>query len=448
MKKCTFITLGCKVNQYETQALREAIIPNGYKEVSTNSAADLYVINTCTVTSSSDEKSRQQIKRVIRKNPDARVVVTGCSAEVNAEKIRKIDGVDGVFEKGQENTLVDFVKSDFVLTGNSEGVSDPALESHPDAVQRKASKFPLNISRFERHTRAFLKIEDGCDNFCSYCIIPYVRGDISSKSIRNILVEAERLVANGYKEIVLTGIHLGAYGKDNGYQFSIIDVLNALQNISGLMRIRLSSIEVNEVTDGLIDLVANSEKICPHFHMPLQSGDDSVLKKMNRKYSTFQYLNTLEKIREKIELPSISTDVMVGFPGEKAANFNTTRRFCEKVGFSGIHIFPFSPREGTPASRMPDRCTPSEVKARKKELEFLKIDSSLKYTSSFIGKKASVLVENKKDTKTGKLCGYSDRYIKVLFSGTDDLMKTIVNVRIEKVSPGFVFSKFLSRVVE
>ncbi|MDR4503489.1 MAG: tRNA (N(6)-L-threonylcarbamoyladenosine(37)-C(2))-methylthiotransferase MtaB [Candidatus Scalindua sp.] len=445
MKKCAFITLGCKVNQYETQALREAIISHGYEEVSSGTPADLYVVNTCTVTSASDEKSRQQIMRVIRRNPDAKVVVTGCSAEVNRDEIRGIDGVDGVFGKGQDRKIVDFVKSRFVLPGNPRSVSGDLLAPQADTVRREKSRFPLNISRFEGHTRAFLKIEDGCDNFCSYCIIPSVRGEIRSKKIEDVILEAERVVQNGYKEIVLTGIHLGAYGKESGYQRTILDVLDKLQDISGLMRIRLSSMEVNEVTDNLIDMVANSEKICPHFHLPLQSGDDGILKSMNRRYDTFRYLDTVDKIRGKIDLPAISTDVMVGYPGEEVDQFENTRRFCEQVCFSRTHIFSFSPRDGTPAAGMPDRCTSAELKKRKKELELVAVDSSMHYKSLFLGRSMGVLVEKNKERETGELCGYSDRYLRVVFDGSDELMNTIVDVEVEKVLPDALFSKISLR---
>ncbi|HDY69164.1 MAG TPA: tRNA (N(6)-L-threonylcarbamoyladenosine(37)-C(2))-methylthiotransferase MtaB, partial [Candidatus Scalindua sp.] len=214
MKTCAFVTLGCKVNQYETQALREAIISSGYKEAPPSSSADLYVVNTCTVTSTSNEKSRQQIRRVIRNNPDAKVIVTGCYAEANAEEIKKIDGVDYVFEKSREGKIVDFIKNGFASNNNSSSVSNDIIESYRTNLRRNESAFHLKISKFDGHTRAFLKIEDGCDYYCSYCIIPYVRGKVISKRIDDILFETEQLVNNGYKEIVLTGIHLGAYGKD------------------------------------------------------------------------------------------------------------------------------------------------------------------------------------------------------------------------------------------
>ena len=417
---------------------------NGYEEAPISSPADLCVINTCTVTSTSDEKSRQQIRKVVRNNPDATVIVTGCYAESDAEAIKKIDGVGYVFEKGRENMLIDFVKNGFLSDNNSVPVSSSIREPHTKKLRRNESAFNLKISKFDGHTRAFLKIEDGCDIFCSYCIIPYVRGKVISKKIDDILFEAEQLISNGYKEIVLTGIHLGAYGKEVGYQVSIINVLEELQTLPGLERVRLSSIEVNEITDGLIDLIADSDKVCPHFHLPLQSGDDYILKRMNRKYNSAQYFKTLEKIKERLELPSISTDVMVGFPGEKREHFENTLRFCEQAGFSRTHIFPYSPREDTPAAKMPGHCKPSEIKARKRELESLTAEISLRYKKLFTGKNISILVEGTRDKKTGKLCGYSDRYIKVLFDGTDDLMNEIVDVHVERVLPQSVMGKYSS----
>ena len=417
---------------------------SGYEEAPLNVPVDLCVINTCTVTSTSDDKSRQQIRKVIRNNPEATVIVTGCYAESDAEAIKKIDGVGYVFEKGRESKIIEFVKNGFISNNNSVPVSRSIRDPRTKKLRRNESAFNLKVSRFDGHTRAFLKIEDGCDIFCSYCIIPYVRGKVISKKINDILFEAEQLVNNGYKEIVLTGIHLGAYGKEVDYQFDIIDVLVKLQTLPGLKRIRLSSIEVNEITDELIDVIADSDKICPHFHLPLQSGDDDILKRMNRRYNAAQYLKTLEKIKEKMELPSISTDVMVGFPGENRKHFENTLRLCEQAGFSRTHIFPYSPREDTPAAKMPDHCKPSDIKERKKELESLVAETSLRYKNSFIGRDISMLVENTRDKKTGKLCGYSDRYIKVLFDGPDDLMNEIVDVHVERVLPQFVMGKCYS----
>ena len=431
MKTCAFITLGCKVNQYETQAIRESLTARGFMEISPVHAADFYIINTCTITSVSDEKARQYIRKVRRNNPSSTVVVTGCYAEADTETLKKIVGVDFVITKAEEPHLAE------IISMGTERRAPPSTISLLDKDDEK-SIYNLKISRFEGHTRAFLKIEDGCDVYCSYCIIPYVRGEIKSRELGEIEDEARRLIDNGYKEIVLTGIHLGAYGRDTNRERGLIDVIEMLIDLPGLKRLRLSSIEVNEITDDLINLVAGSNKICPHFHIPLQSGDDFILKRMNRKYTAFQYLNTLDKIHSKIVMPSFTTDVMVGFPGEKNEHFENTVNVCKKAGFSRMHIFPFSVRKGTPAAKMPEHCASQVIKQRKKELEGIAEGLAVSYKKHFLNKYVDVLVEIERDEKTNRLCGYSERYIKVLFDGPDDIKNTIVSVPIKDVNPAFV----------
>ena len=420
MTTCAFITLGCKVNQYETQAIRESLVARGFVEANSEQAADLYVINTCTATSVSDEKSRQYIKKVRRKNPCATVVVTGCYAEADAKTIKKMEGVNYVITKAEEAHLAEIICRDTV-----------------HRVPTQESVYNFKISHFAGHTKAFLKIEDGCDMCCSYCIIPYVRGGIKSRRPQDILDEAKRLIQNGYKEIILTGIHLGAYGRDAQGNYRLLDVIHMISNLSGLERLRLSSIEVNEITTDLIDLVADTKKVCPHFHIPLQSGDDFILKRMNRKYTASQYIEVLDNIRSKIDLPSFTTDVMVGFPGEKDVHFENTINLCKKVGFSRMHIFSFSAREGTPAAKMPDHCQPKIIKQRKAMLEAAANDTAFAYKKQFLNKVVEVLVKAERDHKTNQLCGYTERYIKVLFDGSETAKNSIVSVRIEEVNPSF-----------
>ena len=429
MKTCAFITLGCKVNQYETQAIRESLAAKGFIETTPEKPADLYVINTCTVTSVSDEKSRHYIRKIKRKNPASTVVVTGCYAEAEVEAVKKMEGVDFVITKSEEPRLADIVS-------NRDGKSRFGREIK-NMPSDENSIFDLKISNFKGHTKAFLKIEDGCDVYCSYCIIPYVRGSVRSRSLKDIKEEAERLIQNGYKEIILTGIHLGAYGKDTSRKHHLLDVIYMLSNLSGFERLRLSSIEVNEITNELIEFVACSKKMCPHFHIPLQSGDDFILKRMNRKYTASQYLEILANIRSKIDLPSLTTDVMVGFPGEKDVHFENTISLCKKAGFSRMHIFSFSSRDGTPAARMPDHCSPQAIKQRKTKLETVANNLAFAYKEQFLNKPAEVLVEAERDAKTNKLCGYSERYIRVLFDGTDTMKNTIVFVRVEDANPSF-----------
>ncbi|GJQ23333.1 tRNA (N(6)-L-threonylcarbamoyladenosine(37)-C(2))-methylthiotransferase MtaB [Candidatus Brocadia sapporoensis] len=436
MKTCAFITLGCKVNQYETQAIRESLTAKGFVETVPEQAADLYVINTCTVTSASDDKSRQHIKRVKRKNPNATVVVTGCYAEADAEAVKKLEGVDFVITKAEEAQIAEIVCRDTVpripLSKRREWGGDasiPGLE--------KEAIYHLKISQFAGHTRAFLKIEDGCDQYCSYCIIPYVRGSIKSRRPQDILEEARRLIDNGFKEIILTGIHLGAYGKDTRGSYRLLDIIQTLSNLSGLKRLRLSSIEANEITHDLIDLMLHSKKICPHFHIPLQSGDDSILKRMNRRYTSSQYLEILDDIRSKINIPSFTTDIIVGFPGEQDEHFENTVNLCKRAGFSRMHIFPFSVRESTPAAKMNNHCSPQTINRRKTLLDVTAKTLAFSYKKQFLGAYAEVLVEKERDSKTNKLCGYSERYIKVLFEGPDTIKNSMVSVRIEDVAPSF-----------
>ncbi|MCF6150051.1 MAG: tRNA (N(6)-L-threonylcarbamoyladenosine(37)-C(2))-methylthiotransferase MtaB [Candidatus Kuenenia sp.] len=442
-KTCAFITLGCKVNQYETQAIRESLIEKGFMEISPEMAADIYVINTCTVTSASDEKSRSYIKHLKKRSPHSTIVVTGCYAESDADAIKKIDGVSHVITKAEESSLAEIVADN----EPSRSFQTSLLHSHrlqsdlPHAKIQKDSIYHLKISHFQGHTKAFLKIEDGCDMYCSYCIIPYVRGNIKSRKWQDIQDEAKRLIQNGYKEIVLTGIHLGAYGKETPDSISLVDILEKLSNLSGMGRIRLSSIEVNEVTLELIRLVAEKKNICPHFHIPLQSGDNFILKRMNRKYTSDLYLEILDTIREKIELPSFTTDVMVGFPGETDTHFENTVNLCMKAGYSRMHIFPFSVRKGTPAANMQNHCPPKIIAQRKTLLKAQADTLAFSYKKHFLNSIAEVLVETERDSKTNKLCGYSERYIKVLFDGPDALKNSIVPVQIEKITPSVVFGK-------
>ncbi|UJS16744.1 MAG: tRNA (N(6)-L-threonylcarbamoyladenosine(37)-C(2))-methylthiotransferase MtaB [Candidatus Jettenia sp.] len=482
MKTCAFITLGCKVNQYETQAIRESLIARGFVETDPEHAADLYVINTCTVTSMSDEKSRQYIKKVRRKSPGATIVVTGCYAEADAEAIKRMEGVDYVITKSEEARLAEIISKDTMRSfpsrettmpfrgfynnkntssltrssfrrGEPDGMAIfPSLHGSGNGNEEKLATEPaedsiynLKISHFEGHTKGFLKIEDGCDMYCSYCIIPYVRGGIKSRRPQDIKEEAERLIGNGYKEIVLTGIHLGAYGRESRENYRLLDVISMLCNLSGLERLRLSSLEVNEISHSLIDLFACSKKLCPHFHIPLQSGDDFILKRMNRRYTASHYLETLGQIRSKIDLPSFTTDVMVGFPGEKDAHFESTIDLCKQAGFSRIHIFPFSERKGTPAAKMPDHCHPEIIRHRKVLLEDTANALAFAYKRKFLtlGRPAEVLVEVERDLKTKKLCGYSERYIKVFFDGPDTIKNTIAPVQIEDITPSFAIGTLL-----
>lgn len=406
-KKCSFATLGCKVNQYETQALREILLGAGYEEVPLGEPCDLCVINTCAVTSGASRKSRKHIHRAIRANPGAVVAVTGCLADVDKESVEAIPGVSRVVPKADAGDILRIAGEDDVERG------------------------AFQISRFGGHTRAFLKIQDGCEAFCSYCIVPYARGQLRSRDRDDIRREAERLVAAGHREIVLTGIHLGLYGAERDNSGRLEDVVEELLSLNGLERLRLSSIEMGEVSDRLLELIAGDEKLCPHLHIPLQSGDDEILRAMNRRYSSSEFLAALDRIRGKAENPSLTSDVMVGFPGEGEEQFRNTLSVCRRAVFSRLHVFRFSPREGTRAAEMPGRIAERIAKEREAETKRLGDELALEYKRGFIGRVVMPLVEHDRDRKTGRLCGYTERYMKVIFDGGDELAGRIVNVSID-----------------
>ncbi|HUS59041.1 MAG TPA: tRNA (N(6)-L-threonylcarbamoyladenosine(37)-C(2))-methylthiotransferase MtaB [Planctomycetota bacterium] len=423
-KTCAFITLGCKVNQYDTQAIREQLLLLGYREVPPEQPADVYVVNTCTVTSISDTKGRKYIRRALRLNPRATVVVTGCSVDSDPELFARLAAA-------AEGRLI-AVRNSAKLSIPS--LFDAATPAPPAAAEAPAAPAPpaadtwsAGISAFEGHTRAFVKIEDGCDNFCAYCIVPYVRGRVRSRPMQSILDEAERLADAGFKEVVLTGIHVGAYGRGlDGVELA--DVIERLDRIPGITRLRLSSIEAMEVSERLINLAAGS-KLCPHFHLPLQSGSDAVLSRMNRRYAACDFASVVERIRRKIPRASISTDVLLGFPGETEADYLETERMCKQVGFSRTHVFPYSERPGTASAAMSGKCEPAVIADRKRRLAGVARETAHAYRKQFAGEDVEVLVESQRDAR-GRLCGYTREYIRVEFDGPDDLMGRLPRVRL------------------
>jgi len=414
---CAFITLGCKVNQYDTQAIREQLLAAGYREVPADGPADVYVVNTCAVTSMSDAKGRKYIRRVARRNPAAKVVVTGCSVDCDNRLADK---------------LADVIRPDrLLMVGNATKLSVASLLAAGEAGPA-CNTWTAGISSFEGHTRAFIKVQDGCDNFCSYCIVPYARGRVRSRPIESIVEEARRLADAGYREVVLAGIHVGQYGRDGG-GLDLADVVERLDGIGGLRRLRLSSVEATEVTDRLLELAAGS-KLCPHFHLPLQSGSDAVLAGMNRRYTAAEFIAVTEKIARKIPQVSFTTDVLVGFPGETEEDYRKTEAVCREVGFSRTHVFPYSDRPGTAAAGMPGKCSSRVIADRKQRLIAVGKETALAYKKQFLGAGAEVLVEARRD-RSGKLCGYTDRYVKVLFEGPDSLKGRFVTVFLEDAQP-------------
>jgi threonylcarbamoyladenosine tRNA methylthiotransferase MtaB len=410
MKKTVkFYTLGCKVNQYETQEIREQFLDSGFMEVKGKQAADIYVVNTCTVTAKADKDSFYYIHRSHRENPKAKIVVTGCLAELDRKKIKSQPGVNFIIANSDKSRILSLL----------------------DGKRGKARK---GISFFEGHTRVFMKIQDGCNNRCSYCRVPLARGASRSRSFSEVIREAKALAEKGFKEIVLTGICLGAYGKDLKPRKSLVDVITALESIEGLVRVRLSSIEAGDVTDRLIEKMGSSSKLCRHLHIPVQSGDTLILGKMNRKYSREDYLRLVGKIKKNIPQVAITTDVLAGFPQEKEENFRNTLELIKEIVPLRTHIFPFSPRPQTPAYSCPEKVRESQVNERVFRLRKLSERCSLAYRKEFIGMVFPVLIEGRCQDDPAFWEGYTDTYIKVLIKSRDDLKNQLVDVRLKKIS--------------
>lgn len=416
MKTVAFHTLGCKVNTYESNAMLKIFNEAGYQEVDFKEIADVYVINTCTVTNTGDSKSRQMIRKAIRKNPQATVCVVGCYSQIAPEEIEQIEGVGVVLGTQHRKDIVKYV-DEYLKTGK------PVIKV--DNVMNLKKFEDLNIDRF-KNTRAFLKIQDGCNNFCTYCIIPYARGRVRSRDKDSVLNQAKTLVANGYVEIVLTGIHTAGYGEDLD-NYSFYDLLVDLVKIDGLKRLRISSIETSQISDEIINLIGSNDIIVDHLHIPLQSGCDATLKRMNRKYTTSQYLEKINKIRNYLPNIAFTTDVIVGFPGESDEEFEETYNFIKEVNYSELHVFPYSPRRNTPAAKMKDQVDDKIKHERVNRLLELSKELNRDFALKQIGKTLKVLFE-KRDGDY--LVGHASDYLKVRVKTTDNLIGEIVEVKI------------------
>lgn len=415
--KVAIHTLGCKVNTYESQAMLRLFEQNGYEEVPFKEIADVYVINTCTVTNTGDSKSRQMIRKAIRKNPSAVICVVGCYSQVAPEEIKAIEGVSIILGTQFRSEIVELVQQ---FLQNREQIIKVK-----DVMKLKTFE-DLNIDHFS-NTRAFLKIQDGCNNFCSYCIIPYARGRVRSRAPKSVLSQAKALVDQGYYEIVLTGIHTAGYGEDlDDYDF--YDLLTDLIKIEGLKRLRISSIETSQIPEAMVDLIASSSIIVDHLHVPLQSGCDATLKRMNRKYNCEEYYQKLMSIKEKIPDIVFTTDVIVGFPGESEDEFEQTYQFIKKVGFTQLHVFPYSQRKGTPAARMKDQIDEKVKHERVNRLIALSHELNDTYARSQIGKTLRVLFEKNED---GYYVGHGDNYLLVKAASDVNLIGQVKNVIID-----------------
>jgi len=424
-----FITLGCKVNQYETQVMRESLRQGGYRVVSSDAAADVYVINTCTVTSVSDRKSRQMIRRAKTLSPDATVVVTGCYAERSRDEIQDMTGVDLVLSNTEKLSIGEHL-SDFVgksRPDNSDAISD-------------AAHFQPFITVFDGQTRALVKIQDGCDSFCTYCIVPHVRGGtIRSRPIDSIIQEVESLAANGHREIVLTGIHLGAYGRELTHGIKLYHVLRASHEVEGIQRIRLSSIEPMDISDELISGMARSPKCARHFHVSLQSGSDKILKLMRRGYTSADFEGLVNRIRSAMPDVGLSTDVMVGFPGETEEDFTDTCNLVSRVKFSRLHVFRYSPRSGTPAAKFPNKVQDSVASRRSAEIRALGDGLAQDFRSQMLGRQADVLMEDSREGKDKLLAGFTSNYIRVLvLEAPDEVAGQIIQVKLMDIKDEYM----------
>lgn len=418
--KVAFHTLGCKVNSYETQSVWKMFSDAGYQRVEFDELSDVYIINTCTVTNQGDSKSRQYIRQAIKRNPDAVIVVMGCYAQANPDEVMDIAGVDIVIGTNQKEKALELV---------NKYLNDRKPINNVTSVM-KLHDFD-NLEAFEyEHTRAFLKIQDGCDNFCTYCIIPYVRGRMRSKPKDKVIEEAIKITNMGYKEIVLAGIHTGGYGVDfDNYSFSdlVSDILN---NVPLLERLRISSIEINQIDDKLLDILKNNSKLVNHFHLPVQSGSNAILKRMNRKYQKEDFLAHVNKIRSISNDISITTDIIVGFPGETEEEFNEAMNFVKEVRFSELHVFPYSKRNGTPAAKM-KQVHDATKKERVTKMIELSDTLALEYAKKFEGKVLDLIPET---YENGKLIGHTSNYLKVEIDGCKDLIGKKVNVLIKKAN--------------
>ena len=439
MPTVAFVTLGCKVNQYDTQVMREVLKNSGYDLVNPDEIADVYVINTCTVTSISDRKSRQMIRRLNSLNPDAVLVVTGCYAERSPDEIKNIQSRSAVQRKNRNVNLV--------LSNKDKPFIDKFLNGLVNEVQNETDSYPC-ITTFDDQTRALIKIEEGCDSMCTYCIVPYVRGrTIHSRPIDSIQQEVKILAENGYKEVVLTGIHLGAYGKDFSDGTGLPEVLRAIHIFDGIERIRLSSIEPMDVSDELIDEISHLPKCAHHLHISLQSGSDKILRLMRRGYTSLEFESLINRIRSSIPDVGISTDVMVGFPGETDQDFAETCDLISRVRFSRLHVFRYSPREGTPAVKFPDR-VPDRISSKRSD-EIIALGDRLQqeFYSSMLGQYADVLIEDKREGKDNLLAGFTSNYARVLVvDATDDLINSIIHVKLIKLENDYLVGMINSKI--
>ena len=414
MKTVAFCTLGCKVNQYETNAMMQKMIEAGYKVVDFETKADIYIINTCTVTNMADKKSRQMLRRVKEINPEAILVAVGCYAQVAKEKLEQIAEIDLILGINEKNDIVKYVEQ----ASKNTYVSD---------VLHQTEFLDFGDVTYTEKTRAVIKVQDGCNQFCSYCIIPYARGRIRSRKPESVIKEITDVAKEGIKEVVITGIHIASYGKDFNTEYRLIDLLEEIQKVDGIQRIRLGSLEPTLITEEFVTRLKKLSKICDHFHLSLQSGCNETLKRMNRKYTTDQFRHVVELLRNAYPEVHLTTDVIVGFPGETEEEFNKTYEFLKEIKFYKMHVFKYSPRSGTVAAKMPNQIDGKIKEERSNKLIELSDENEKEYNQKYIGKEVEVLLEEREGEY---LKGHTTNYMVVKMKTNENLENTIQKVTV------------------
>ena len=430
MKKAALHNLGCKVNAYETEAMQELLEQNGYEIVPFQEGADIYIINTCTVTNMADRKSRQMIHRAKKMNPDAIVVAAGCyvQAQENSDKIDEC--IDIVIGNNKKQNLIEILEEYEQKRKEADGVF---VQQEVIDINHTKEYEELHLTKTAEHTRAYIKVQDGCNQFCTYCIIPYMRGRVRSRRKEEVVEEVSALAANGYKEVVLTGIHLSSYGVDFEEKETLLSLIQAVLAIEGIERIRLGSLEPRIITEEFASALSALPKICPHFHLSLQSGCEETLKRMNRRYSAEEYFEKCMLLRKYFENPALTTDIIVGFPGETEEEFEESRAFVEKVNFYETHIFKYSKRQGTKAAVMPNQVPEPEKTKRSNTLLALDERNRKAYEEQFSGKETEILVEEQmeKDGKTYWI-GHTKEYIRLAILSDENLSGRLLRVTVGK----------------
>ena len=433
--KVAFATLGCRVNVYESEAMMEKFIREGYEVVDFSEIADVYVINTCSVTNMGDKKSRQMISRGRRQNPEAVIAAVGCYSQIAPTEVSSIEGIDVVLGSRNKGEIVYWVNK----------AKDEGKKQVQVAEVLKNGKFEdLEIEEYQDKTRAFLKIQDGCNRFCAYCLIPYTRGAVCSKDPKKVIEEIKVLAQNGFKEIILSGIHIASYGVELDEKVTLVDIIEEIENIDGIHRVRIGSIDPTFFTKEVVEKITNLKKLCPHFHLSLQSGSNGTLKRMNRRYNIEEYENIVNFLRQNIKDVSITTDVIVGFPGETEEEFNETYEFLKKIKLSKMHIFKYSARKGTRAADMEKQVDGNIKEERSKKLIELDLKNEKEFIEKYLEKEIPVLFEQKVKGKEDLYEGYTHNYIKVITSSKDrDIIGKILEVKVNDAGKEVAYGEII-----